>query len=78
MWTALPYAAERGHEEVIRLLFGKGANTDDQDKNGLTALHGSAQAGHIEVVRLLLDSGADVAGKDQRGQSTFVGGIHFQ
>ena len=63
--TALSFAADRGHVEVVRLLLAKGANPDTQDtyynQTPLAWASQPAQARrpeHAEVVRLLLEKGA--------------------
>lgn len=45
---------------VLALLIVHGAEVNDRDHNGTTALHHAASAGITEAVRLLLDNGADV------------------
>ncbi|KAF2179509.1 hypothetical protein K469DRAFT_300743 [Zopfia rhizophila CBS 207.26] len=65
--TALSYAAERGHEAVVKLLLAK----DGVDINskagyrGRTALSYAAKEGHGAVVKLLLaKDGVDINSKD--------------
>jgi ankyrin repeat protein len=58
--TALSWAAERGHEAVVRLLLEKGADVEAKTTFGETALPIAARGGHEAVVRLLLEKGADV------------------
>ncbi|KAJ4354592.1 uncharacterized protein N0V89_006329 [Didymosphaeria variabile] len=55
--TALSYAAEEGHVNVMNLLLQHGAEPDSDDRYGLKPLHYSAQEGKTEVVRLLLARG---------------------
>jgi ankyrin repeat protein len=53
--TSLSWAAENGHEAVVKLLVDTGkADIDSKDKEyGLTPLSWAAQKGHEAVVRLL-------------------------
>ena len=51
--TALIWAAQDGHEAVVRLLLEKGADVEAKDRDGRTALIWAAQGGHEAVVRLL-------------------------
>ncbi|KID95301.1 Pfs, NB-ARC and Ankyrin domain protein, partial [Metarhizium majus ARSEF 297] len=69
--TALLWAAENGHEAVVRLLLERSANTEVTDNNQeQTALLCAAKNGHEAVVRLLLEKGADIKAKDRRGQTS--------
>jgi hypothetical protein len=69
--TPLSWAAERGHEDIVKLLLGTGkVDIDSQDKNGRTPLSWAAQAGSGAIVKLLLDTGkVDVDAKDQSGRT---------
>ena len=54
--TALHWAAEKGHKDVVALLLDKmeGADVAAKDWRGQTALHRAAERGHKDVVALLL------------------------
>ena len=67
--TPLHWAADYGHEAVVRLLLARGASIDIGDDAGRTALHCAAIQGHEAVVRLLLERGASVDIGDKRGQT---------
>ncbi|KAH8652944.1 hypothetical protein BGZ61DRAFT_575021 [Ilyonectria robusta] len=67
--TPLWWAAENGHEAVVRLLLDGGAHTEAADKGGRTPLSLAAARGHAAVVRLLLDGGAHTEAADQWGQT---------
>lgn len=60
--TPLWYAAQSGHESVVKLLLaaGAGANTAADRYHGWTALHEAAGGGYLEIVEKLLAAGADV------------------
>lgn len=57
--TALLCAAQKGNEEVCKLLLESGATVETRDKRGWTALGYSAERGHANIVELLCKNGAD-------------------
>ena len=57
--TPLSYAAENGHEAVVKLLLEKGAELEPKDKDGRTPLWWAARSGHEAVVKRLLEKGAE-------------------
>eukprot|EP00598_Pedospumella_elongata_P003339 CAMPEP_0184978638 /NCGR_PEP_ID=MMETSP1098-20130426/9083_1 /TAXON_ID=89044 /ORGANISM="Spumella elongata, Strain CCAP 955/1" /LENGTH=49 /DNA_ID= /DNA_START= /DNA_END= /DNA_ORIENTATION= len=48
--TALLWAADMGHLEVLNLLVHYGASLEAVDENGLTALLWAADRGHVACV----------------------------
>ena len=57
--TPLSWAAEKGHEAVVKLLLEKGAELEAKDYyNGQTPLSRAAEKGREAVVKLLLEKGA--------------------
>ena len=61
---ALLEAAARGDEESVRRLLARGADANDADATGRTAVTAAVYAGSAPVVRLLVDAGADVDRQD--------------
>ena len=54
--TPLSWAAEKGHEDVVRLLLGReGVDINAKDDGGMTPLSWAAHIGHAAVVRLLIE-----------------------
>ncbi|XP_049770021.1 uncharacterized abhydrolase domain-containing protein DDB_G0269086-like isoform X2 [Schistocerca cancellata] len=65
MWTALHWAAVRGHENVVRCLVEGGADVESRDSRRNTPMHWAAYRGHAAVVRLLAASSGDPDAKDK-------------
>ena len=61
--SALHFAAEGGHEAIVRFLIGRGADVHLAGENRSTALRMAAENGHIPIVRLLLEAGAGMDGR---------------
>jgi ankyrin repeat protein len=56
--TALSFAADRGHVEIVKLLLERGADPDTMDSfYHQSAIGGAARKGHVEVVRMMLERG---------------------
>ncbi|XP_050675784.1 ankyrin-3-like isoform X2 [Leptidea sinapis] len=60
MRTALHYAAEQGHTDVVNLLINAGSKLDVTAGDGLTPLHAAVIKNHIGTVKLLLSAGSHV------------------
>ncbi|KAL9096282.1 MAG: hypothetical protein Q9165_001279 [Trypethelium subeluteriae] len=60
--SPLSYAAEGGHEQVVKLLVNEGADVNAVTQSGRyqTALIAASARGHEQVVKLLLEKGAEV------------------
>lgn len=57
--TALSYAADKGHTELVRLLLERGADPNVRDTfYGASPMSWAAPNGHLEIVRLLIEKGA--------------------
>jgi ankyrin repeat domain-containing protein 50 len=67
--TPLWWAAENGHEAVVKLLL-ETMDVDSKDTDGQTPLSWAAERGHEAVVKLLLETGKmDVDSKAKYGQT---------
>jgi ankyrin repeat protein len=65
--TALCFAAERNHKEMIRYLLESGA-----DPNLSQPLHRSIGHGDIESISILLDAGAEIDGRGTSGSTALM------
>jgi len=72
-YTALHWAAAKGHKDVVKLLLARGADpnaeTSRDGKAGPRALHFAARANHEDVAIMLLEAGARVNARDERGET---------
>jgi ankyrin repeat protein len=66
--TPLEWAAEEGHDAVVKLLLDNGTAVNATNRNGQTPLHVVANRGRQAMVQLLLDRGANMGTADQDGQ----------
>ena len=62
--TALHFAAENGHVDVVIVLLDNGADVNIVDAYNATALHYTAENGHVDVAKTLIQNGADVNAAD--------------
>ena len=58
--TGLVDAAERGDLGAVQRLLDDGADVDERDARGRTAVTAAALGDHVDVARVLIDAGADV------------------
>ncbi|KFY91698.1 hypothetical protein V500_04517 [Pseudogymnoascus sp. VKM F-4518 (FW-2643)] len=68
--TPLSWAAQNGHEAVVKLLLVNNAEVNLKDTlYGQTPLSWAAESGHEAVVKLLLVNGAEIDSKDISGRT---------
>ena len=67
--SPLSVASAWNNYNAVKLLMRKGADVNDIDEDGNTALHYAAANGNVEIVKLLLDSGARIDKNDGDGNS---------
>jgi len=70
--TALIYASENGHIEIVEVLLDNGADVNAYNNYGDTALINASEKGYEEVVDMLLDNGADVNAKNKDGETALM------
>jgi ankyrin repeat protein len=58
--TAMHYAAERGHLELVKALLNAGASPFAKSRSGKTPFWRAARSGSVEVMELLKPAGSDI------------------
>lgn len=48
--TTLHMAAGGGHAKIVKILLENGANPEDENAHGMTALHLGAKNGHVAIL----------------------------
>ena len=66
-WTALYWAATKGHAATVEALVKAGANIDLKILDGRTALISAALMGHTAIVEALVKAGANIGLQDSDG-----------
>ena len=69
----LSNACKFGYSEIVRDLFGRGADVSAADEDGRTLLHWASDRGHEAVARLLIEKGTDVSVATQDGRTPLHG-----
>lgn len=67
--SALHYAVDRAHHEIVQLLIDAGANVNAKDGDGQTPLMYAVTCEHEDLVSVLLQAGADASLADEDGLS---------
>lgn len=67
-WTALEWATEKGHADIVELLIANGGLRHDSRRSGF-ALSLAAGNGYRPLSQLLINSGASLVGEDDLGRA---------
>ena len=70
--TALMWAADQGHTEIVRALIQVGADLNKADKYGITALIRAADQGRTATVQALIQAGADLNKANKYGNTALI------
>lgn len=57
---------------TVQMLINKGADVNDQDNNGQTALNWATRLGHDQVAKILIDNNADLNFQDNQGFTPLI------
>ena len=66
-YIPLTISAEKGHEEMLKLLLEYGAHVNSYTSHGITALHRAVQNNHKSCINVLVSHGADCNAADATG-----------
>lgn len=77
-WSALHYAAFAGHDGVVKLLLGKGANINALAPNQSSVLMMAVREGHEQLVKDLLSAGADPRVSNDWGDTALTWAMRYQ
>lgn len=67
--TPLIMAAEENAPAIVKLLLQAGANCNERDSTGQSALHMAATGGCLEALKVLVEAGAEINTPSAKGQS---------
>jgi ankyrin repeat protein len=67
--TPLHKATQIWHEEIVRILLEKGADTNAKNNEDETSLHHAARYGQKAIVQLLLEKDADTTVRNKHGDT---------
>ena len=67
--TPLIWASEMGSTECVKDLLDAGADPNEFEFDGWSALHWAARNGHLGIVKLLLERGASFGQQDSQGHT---------
>jgi uncharacterized protein len=76
-WTAAMYAARQNSAEAMAALIALGANLDEQDGDGTTALSLAIMNEHYDLAATLLEAGADPKVADHTGTDALFGAVEM-
>jgi len=68
-WTALHYAAVRGHTDVVKFLLEQGAMPNAPAPDGTSPIMMAARSGNTETVQALINAGADPAAVNDKAEN---------
>ncbi|OCL10787.1 hypothetical protein AOQ84DRAFT_374597 [Glonium stellatum] len=63
--------ASSNNKEALEIILSKNPPVNDEDEDGMTALHNAALHGFLEGVKMLIDKGADPTQLDSQDRSPF-------
>jgi hypothetical protein len=74
--SAIIFAANNGHLELLKALVDIGDDIEDRSNNGRTPLHWASLWGHYPVVEYLVDIGANISSTDVTGMTPLMCAVY--
>ena len=74
-FTALHFAVQEGHRDVVEVLIDAGADIDAKINGGRTPLHVACLYGELAIVKVLVKAGADVCATDDKGTTCLMSAL---
>ena len=75
-FTALHFAVQEGHDDVVEVLIDAGADIDARTSEGCTHLHYACGGGKLAIVKVLVKAGADVCATYSEGTTCVMSAVH--
>lgn len=75
--TPLGKAAKKGELAEVEKLLAQGADPNEGDDDGITALHYAAAEGHLDIVKALFEAGADIDLAEYDGDTALVNASEY-
>ena len=75
-FTALHWAGQKNHPEVVQVLIDAGADIEVKDEEGYSPLLRVSKSGALNVVKMLVEAGADVCVTDNKGRTCLIFAAH--
>ena len=73
----LIHAVAKGDTAAVKELLSSGANVNQQNSRGVTALMAAAYKGNVEVAKLLVENDADVNARTSKGMTPLMAAVQF-
>lgn len=68
--SAIHFAAQKGHVEIVRTLLSSGVSVKAANRKGFTPLHYAVQGSHLDVIKVLLKKGASLCSTTKAGKTS--------
>ena len=70
--TPIHHAAGKGHTEIVEELLASGANVNDKNIYGFSAIIYAAENGNMDIITKLLQNGANLNDSNKNGFTPII------